>query len=360
MTDTRLYENLAKHLNQGIMGTPMSPALIEILRILFPGEEAEVGVKMPMQNQTVTELKALYPEKGGRLEELLKSMAKRGTVFTSQKPGQERKYRLLPSVVGWAETPFWAGKNTETAHKLAPLWLQYRKEAFGAELARNNMPVMRVLPVSRSLRESSEVLPYNALKPMIDGQSYRAVAHCPCRQMKSHVGEGCGHSLENCLHFGTMGRYMVEQNLAREISKEETLKILNEANEEGLVHVTENIDGHLGTICNCCGCCCVFLDTKKKMGLHTISASIYVAQVNTELCAACGTCQERCPMQAIAVGDEGVAEVKEELCIGCGVCTPTCDPVAVDLVKRQEAEPPPNFEKFFAMRYKAEERLNDE
>jgi uncharacterized Fe-S center protein len=151
-----------------------------------------------------------------------------------------------------------------------------------------------------------------------------------------------------------MGRFMVEQGLAREISKEETLKILKGANEEGLVHATENIDGHLSTICNCCGCCCVFINTKKKMGLHTISASIYVAQVNAELCAACGTCEERCPMQAIAVGDEGVAEVQEELCIGCGVCTPTCDIEAVDLVERKATESPPDFEKFFMMRYKAE------
>jgi MinD superfamily P-loop ATPase len=99
----------------------------------------------------------------------------------------------------------------------------------------------------------------------------------------------------------------------------------------------------------------VFLDTKKKIGLHTISASTYVAQVNAELCAACGTCEERCPMQAIAVGDEGVAEVQEELCIGCGVCTPTCDTEAVDLVQREVAEPPPDLEKFFTARYKTEQ-----
>jgi Pyruvate/2-oxoacid:ferredoxin oxidoreductase delta subunit len=219
------------------------------------------------------------------------------------------------------------------------------------------MPVMRVLPVSKSLRESSEVLPYNALKPMVEAQSFRAVAHCPCRQMKSHVGEGCDHSLENCLHFGSMGRYMVEHGLAREISAEETLKILKEANEEGLVHAAENIDGHLGTICNCCGCCCVFLDTKKKLGLHTISASSYVAHVDAELCAACGTCEERCPMQAIAIGADGVAEVAEEVCIGCGVCTPTCETEAMNLVQRGEINPPPDLEKFFTVRYKAEESI---
>jgi Fe-S-cluster-containing hydrogenase component 2 len=355
MADTKLYEDLARHLDQGIMGTPTSPALLEILRILFPDQEAEIAVKLPMQNQTLEALKALYPGKEDSLADIINSMVKRGTVFTSQKPGRDRRYRLLPSVVGWAETPFWAGKDTETARKLAPFWIKYREEAFGEELARNDMPVMRVLPVSKSLRESSEVLPYNALKPMVESQSFCAVAHCPCRQMKSYVGDACDHSLENCLHFGSMGKYMVEQGLAREISRAETLEILKAANEEGLVHAAENIEGHLGTICNCCGCCCVFLDTQKKMGLHTISASTYVARVDAELCAACGTCEERCPMQAIAVGDEGVAEVREELCIGCGVCTPTCDIEAVDLFQRETAEPPPDLEKFFAARYKAEQ-----
>lgn len=354
MADTKLYEDLARHLDQGIMGTPTSPALIEILEIIFPDEEAEIAAKLPMQNQTLEELKALYPDKEDSLADIINSMVKRGTVFTSQKPGKDRRYRLLPSVVGWAETPFWAGKDTETTRKLAPLWLKYREEAFGQELARNDMPVMRVLPVSKSLRESSAVLPYNALKPMVEAQSFCAVAHCPCRQMKSYVDDACNHSLENCLHFGSMGRYMVEQGLAREISPAETLEILKAANEEGLVHAAENIEGHLGTICNCCGCCCVFLDTKKKMGLHTISASTYVARVDAELCATCGTCEERCPVNAIAVGDAGVAEVQEELCIGCGVCTPACDTEAVDLVQRETAEPPPDLEKFFTARFKAE------
>ena len=127
--------------------------------------------------------------------------------------------------------------------------------------------------------------------------------------MHAQVGDACDHSLENCLHFGSMGRYMVEQGLARRIPAEETLQILKEANEEGLVHSVENIEGHLGTICNCCGCCCVFLETKSKMGLHTISSSSYVARVDQDLCVACGTCEARCPMNAIAVVDENSAEV---------------------------------------------------
>jgi len=178
MEDTHLYENLAHHLDQGIVGAPTSPALLEILKILFPFEEARVALKLTMQNQTLAELMDSFPELSDSLEEVLKRMAGQGTVFTSQRPGAQRQYALLPSVVGWAETPFWAGKETERTRKLAPLWLKYREEAFGEELCRGDMPVVRVLPVSKKLHESSEVLPYNALKTMVEAQSFCAVAAC--------------------------------------------------------------------------------------------------------------------------------------------------------------------------------------
>jgi len=352
MDESQLYEELARHLNQGIVAAPMSPALLEIIKILFPREDAEIAIRLPMQNKTLFELRAIFPERADTLEEDLERMVKRGTVFKIQSPGKENKYRLLPSVVGWAETPFWAGKDTEEARKLAPLWLKYREEAFGQELARGGMPVMRVLPISKTLRDSREVLPFDALKPKVEEQSFIAVAHCPCRQMKRYVGEGCEHSIENCLHFGSMGRYMVEQGMAREITKEETLDILRKANEEGLVHAVDNVEDRIGTICNCCGCCCVFLQTKKRMGLHTISPSSYTARVDSDRCVACGTCEERCPMGAITLGNKDVAEVDEERCIGCGVCTPTCPGEAVDLVKRAEVKPPPDISRFMKLRYK--------
>jgi len=353
MKDSKRYEELAKHLDQGIVGSPKSPALIELLEILFPGEEAEVALELPMQDTSLSELKELFPEKAKSLEGLLNRMAKRGTVFVGGAQDEERKYKLLPSVVGWAETPYWAGKKTEDARRMAPLWLKYREEAFGAELARG-MPPVRVIPISETLRESTEVLPYEVLEAKVEGQQYCAVGKCPCRQIKAYVGEGCDHSIDNCLHFGDMGRYMVEQGMAREITTEETLKILKEANEEGLVHTGDNLGADLiSTICNCCGCCCIFLDTRKRMGLDTISPSSYVARVDADLCIACGTCEDRCPMEAIAVGDDDVSEVDQDLCIGCGVCTPTCNEEAVDLVQREQINPPPSIPDLVAARYKA-------
>jgi electron transport complex protein RnfB len=351
--ELKIYEALANHLDQGVvMGSPKSPALIEILKVLFPIEEAKIATKLPMKNQTIDQLKELFPEQADSLETILNSMVKHGTVFTSQRSGQERKYRLMPSVVGWAETPYWAGNDTEQARKLAPLWMKYRNEAFGKELARNDTPVMRVIPISETLQDPSEILPFDVLKPMIENASYRAVGKCPCRQQKKYLGEGCEHKLENCLHFGSMGRYMVEQGMARELTVDETINILKSSNEEGLVHIIDNVEGHMGTICNCCGCCCVFMQTSKQMGLRTLSASSYTASVNTNDCVGCGTCEDRCPMDAITVGAEDVAGVDESICLGCGVCVPSCDVEAVALVKRSEANPPFTVSEFMAKRFK--------
>ena len=84
MGDLQLYEELARHLDQGIIGSPKSPALIEILKILFPVEEAEIAVKMPMQNKILPELKELFPEKADTLEEILPYGGPRNRVYHAQ------------------------------------------------------------------------------------------------------------------------------------------------------------------------------------------------------------------------------------------------------------------------------------
>ncbi len=345
-----LYEKLARHLNQSMVGAPMSPSLIGILEIMYSEEEAEVACRLPFQNQSLEELKPIFPEKSGSLESILNAMAKNGTVFTLQKPGKARQYRLQPTIVGFAEAPYWAGLDTEKARKLAPLWIKYRDEGFGAELARG-IPTVRVVPVEESVSRKSEVLPFDKLKEKLATMTYFAVNKCPCRQMMTYEGKGCGHSIDNCLHFGDMARYVVEQGMGREISREETIKILEDANKEGLVHTVENLDGYLSMVCNCCGCCCVFLQSQKALNMRMISSSTYVASVDREACIGCGTCEKRCPMDAIALGGDEKAAADPARCIGCGVCTPTCPSSAVLLTVRETITSPPDISTFLTKRY---------
>ncbi len=349
----QVYEELARHLDKAVAGVPMSPKLLEILKILYPGEEAEVALKLAIyENRTLAEVEAALPEKAGRLEGILDAMAHRGTVFTEQKSGRERIYRLLPSMVGFVEVPFLDGEDTPVKRELSRLWKEYIDEGFGEEMARG-IPLIRVVPIAETLEDTSQVLPYDALTEKVKEAAFIAVGHCPCRQIGKYTGEGCDRPTERCMHFGSLGRYMVEVGKARELTAEEALEMLKKATEEGLVHVCDNLEGSLRTICNCCPCCCGFFRVRSERGLATYARSNYVAHVETEDCIGCGTCTDRCPVKAVALVDD-VAVVDEELCIGCGVCVPTCEgDEAVKLRRREETTQPPGLQEFLAARMKA-------
>lgn len=345
-----IYTSLAQHLDRAHAGAPMSPYLLQILKILYPGEEAEVALNLEIySNKTLDEVSKSIPDKAERLEEILSRMAKRGTVLTVKKHGEERIYRLLPSIVGFAEVPFLKGEDTPEKKELSRLWRAYLEDRFGEELARG-VPLIRVIPIAESLEDTSQILPFDDIAEKLEGVSYLAVGHCPCRQMARNTGEGCDHPTERCLHFGTLAEYLVEQGIARQITKEEALGILHKATEEGLVHVCDNLEGHIRTICNCCPCCCAFFRARTDFGFNTLSKSNYVASVDKDACITCGTCEERCPVNAISLEGD-FAEVDEEVCIGCGVCTPTCEgDGAIRLHKREQVIPPPDLQNFVAAR----------
>ena len=82
--------------------------------------------------------------------------------------------------------------------------------------------------------------------------------------------------------------------------------------------------------------------------------SSYQAKIDPDLCVLCGTCEDRCQVQAIKEGDDSY-EVDTARCIGCGVCIPTCPEEAISLVDKAPTDTVP--ENFFEMQLKlAQER----
>ena len=63
-----------------------------------------------------------------------------------------------------------------------------------------------------------------------------------------------------------------------------------------------------------------------------IASSGYVAQVDAELCAGCGSCADVCQSAAISV-DDGFACIDGAACMGCGVCVAHCPQEAIELVR---------------------------
>ena len=72
-------------------------------------------------------------------------------------------------------------------------------------------------------------------------------------------------------------------------------------------------------------------------------ATNYYAEVDPDVCIGCGTCIDRCQLNAIKVVDD-VSKVIQKRCVGCGNCVITCPVEAIQLQKKEKITIPPDTE----------------
>jgi heterodisulfide reductase subunit A-like polyferredoxin len=82
-------------------------------------------------------------------------------------------------------------------------------------------------------------------------------------------------------------------------------------------------------------------------GTPMLASSGYVAHVDADLCAACGTCADYCQFAAISVGD-GFAHIDAAACMGCGVCVAHCPQGAISLLRHLAKGEPLEIQKLIA------------
>jgi Pyruvate/2-oxoacid:ferredoxin oxidoreductase delta subunit len=163
----------------------------------------------------------------------------------------------------------------------------------------------------------------------------------------------CEKTEENyCIAAGTWAADLNAQGLGREVSQEELMGILENAEKAGLVHHTANIQGGTNIICNCCSCCCLYLKSFKESGggIGTVARSNFKPERNTDLCAFCEECIPICPTGAIyhhyPHRKDGIDEymmIRSELCLGCGLCASNCSNDAITLKKVRDIEPSKDY-----------------
>ncbi len=125
--------------------------------------------------------------------------------------------------------------------------------------------------------------------------------------------------------------------MGRMIGREEAENIIERSDEAGLVIQPFNSQ-KMGVMCSCCGDCCEMLGSLKQQPSPAAAVkSNYVATVHTDLCSGCGTCVDRCQIEASTVLDDR-AVIDLIRCIGCGLCASTCPTKAVTLSKKEESE----------------------
>jgi Pyruvate/2-oxoacid:ferredoxin oxidoreductase delta subunit len=115
----------------------------------------------------------------------------------------------------------------------------------------------------------------------------------------------------------------------------------------GFVHYYKDaMLGRFYAICNCCSCCCGAMQACQN-GTPMLASSGFVAQVDAELCAACGTCADYCQFAAVSV-DDGFARIDAAACMGCGVCVSKCPEGAPSLQRAPDRGQPLEIQQLIA------------
>ena len=167
--------------------------------------------------------------------------------------------------------------------------------------------LMRVVPVESSIKDIPNVNDYEKLSYYLDKYDLFSVSPCSCRSSRRIIGEGCGHLEEDmCVQMGKGAEYYIRTGRARQITREEALKIIKRAEENGLMHNMPNIEeaGESAAICNCCACSCFGLRVGLLYGARDVIRSNFVAKIDETKCVACGQCVETCPGNALKMGQK--------------------------------------------------------
>jgi ferredoxin len=318
---------------------------IKILKHLFTPEQAKIALKLNFMADPLNKIFRRLKKSDFSLEELedkldemyFNGLINRGLVKEGET--ETKYYGSAPIVVGFFE--YQLNRLTPEFFKDAHEYLHHT--FFSEEYHSSGVPQLRVIPLNQTVNSEQSIAQYDDLKDLIEniGEPI-AIMECICRKGADLIGEPCTRTKirESCLSFRTAAKSSIEKGLAREISKEEALKFLEKAEEDGLVLQPGNSQRPMN-ICACCGCCCGVLTSHTQLPEFAhLFATNYRAEVDTELCVVCGVCEDRCNVDAIHVEDD-FAVVDKNRCIGCGVCVPTCTSEAISLIKKGEEILPP-------------------
>jgi Pyruvate/2-oxoacid:ferredoxin oxidoreductase delta subunit len=319
------------------------PEFYALVQELFTPEEAAIYNAIPRGFNPASSI----AKEAGMSEEdvssILEEMADKGLCISGE-IGGAILYSAPPFVPGIFEYQFMGGTSTDKDKTLAKLIHAYRVAVDAAQgPPKATFPVERVITVNRKIKAGNKIHTYDQVAHYIDKYDPLAVCTCFCRHEAKLIDENdhCGKPNDVCMQFGMVAQFVIDRKMGRKINKEEALEILNKSEDAGLVHASLNRQ-EIDFICNCCSCHCIILKTalaQPKPGLALTSG--FQPAWNSELCTACETCIDRCPAEALALGEEDVPEVNLDRCIGCGVCATGCPEEAIALVERSGIPVPP-------------------
>jgi len=330
-----VYKELASYLDDLPGGFPATESGVElrILHRLFTPEEAMLTLNLSIIPEEPAKVARRLRQPKEETARRLEDMAVKGLIMRRPSKAGPAKYMAWQFVIG-----IWEYHVNSLDEGLIRDMEEYIPRLLDVETWKK-VPQLRTIPVGQSIPVEHAVMPYEVAENIVRSHKRILVAPCICRRERKMVGEGCSRPEESCLVFGGGADFYLKNGLGRMISKEEALRILEEADRAGLVLQPNNAQ-RAGNICCCCGCCCGVLRTIKKhpRPAEIVSSAFRVA-VDRESCDGCGVCIDRCQMEALRLEDDRVTADLSR-CIGCGLCVTTCPTGSLTLRRKPPAEQP--------------------
>jgi NAD-dependent dihydropyrimidine dehydrogenase PreA subunit len=352
ISNNQVYIELQKHLNKQPVGFPAtrSRAEIKILKYIFTPYEARIATFLSYKPEPLeiiwSRLRHLV-DSAQALEQHLEHIQKKGGIETKIRDGT-KLYCNAPLVVGMFELQL--GRLTPEFIKDYNKYTSDRK--FGIEFLSTELPQMRTIPVAKSIQPQHHASTFDEVTTLLQqADEPFVIIECICRKKKSMEGKACKITdrKETCLAIGSMAQTVLLSGNGREISREETLSIIEKNQDQGLVLQPSNT-ARAEFICSCCGCCCGMLGIHKSLPKPLeFWAANFQAAVDPDTCIGCGACADRCQVDAVSVSEKNEqAVVDRNRCLGCGVCISDCPTSSITLVKKStEVKPPQTREDLY-------------
>ena len=343
----KLWQRVARNfVSAGGVPIPITDTLINLLKTLMKEDQAKFLLIFRKRSLNIDQIKSRSELDDIALKKILNELMDNGIIIglPSRSTGI-MVYSLVSILPGLIEYPFMRGEKGKKQQEIAKLMdilfdelshLTQSNYNVIVEQFKGGTPMDRVVPVNKEVEPYLDVvLPYEAIKGIIERNEIISVNYCYCRNWKDNLQDQC--KLEspklNCFQFGRYAQFLIDHNFGKRISKEEAIEILKEAEDNGLVHKAihlKNPEQEEDAFCNCCNCCCQFFQLYKRgiFPFHTLT--YYLARTDENKCTGCGICSQKCPIEAIELIDS-FSVTNHNRCIGCGLCAHHCPEKARNL-----------------------------
>jgi Na+-translocating ferredoxin:NAD+ oxidoreductase subunit B len=343
-----IYDKLAAALNARGTGVPsiICKEFYDLAQFLFTPEEAAIACAMPIEYASLEEIAANLATKDlKKLASQLEIMGDKGLIHIKELGGK-KLYEGLPFVPGITEFQLMKGIVDEHSKKWAILLNDYSKAVKREFMSGKPLKIEKSAPgkkvsVDKEIRQLTSTIPYKEMKQLILDTEHIAAGTCVCRHQGNLLGKTSNEPMGNCMVFGESALFSIERGFTKKLSKEEALKVLEEAEKAGLVHNYVNNPGKFtNLLCNCCGCHCFILrGAKNSPAPSQMVNARYLVHINQDDCTGCEACIDRCWMKALKM-ENGKLVRDEQRCIGCGVCMWACPTDALYLEPRETGKVP--------------------